>query len=123
MWPCLPSLRPTLPDERRQGDRAKSKLESGDDFLFLPEVVDAACLNLAEFWQLPRTSVNEDMIMHRSPFLGIAGKSHPDLVVRDYGEIDRERCERERLHKSGACWNNEPASEEHNAQVAKLVGA
>ena len=66
------------------------KLESGEDSLFLPGAVDAACLNFAKCWQLPRCSVNEDFIMYKSPSLGIAGWSHPDLVVLNYDEIDRE---------------------------------
>ena len=86
--------RPALPDEQRQCGRAKSKLESGEDSLFLPEVVDAACTNFAKFWQLPRSSINDDVIMYRLPPAGFAGWSYSDLVVRDYDEI-REREKRE----------------------------
>ena len=92
--------RPAPPDEQRQGGRAESKLDGKMDSLFLPEVIDAACENFAKFWQVSRSLVDEDLIMRRSPSLGIAGWSDPHLVVRDYGEIDRDR--RAKGHHEGA---------------------
>ena len=66
----------------------KSKFKGLEDSLFLPEVVDAACINFAKCVPFPRNLANEDLIMYRSPSLGIVGWSHQDLVVLDYGEID-----------------------------------
>ena len=67
--------------------------------------------------------------MCRSPSLGIAVWSHPDIFVLDYDEIDRERREHERLSEPGVCWGfgprceEEDISEKHNAQVAKMGSA
>ena len=118
-----------LPDEQGQGGRAKLKLESGEAYHFLPNVVDAACINFAKCLQLPTSLVNKYLIMYRSPSVGIAGWSHPDLIVLDYVEIDRERRERERLREPFASWifgprcGEEDIAEKHNAQVAKIISA
>ena len=40
------------------------------------------------------------VILQKSPSLGIAGWSEPDLTVRDYGLIDSERRMRERQERS-----------------------
>ena len=73
--------------------------------------------------------MNEWLIMYRSPSLGIAGWSHPDLVVLDDDEIDKERRDRERLREPGARWTfgvqteDERKSEKHSVQVVKFISA
>ena len=66
--------------------------------------------------------VDEQLIMSKSPSLGIAGWSDPDLVVRDYADIERERLQRERQ----VWWSFDlPAAaenvEDHNVKVLQLI--
>ena len=123
--------RPAPLSEDIQGGRAESKLTSeqwgfySDETPFLPETVDKALQNFAKFWDLPRSMVTRAMLEHRSPSLGIAEWSYPELVVLDNEQIIRDTIVRE---NGGQCWRFGMDSEEvdiakHNGEVAKLIDA
>ena len=95
----------------------------------MPEVVDRACHQFAKFWNVSRAIVDEAMINRHSPSLGVAGWSDPEIVVLDYDDIRREKLLYEKMSRPDACWNvgsnseEDDASEERNAQVARLINA
>ena len=96
---------PALYHQDQQGGNSESKhLEIDivdDEFpMFLPEVIDRACVNFARVWSVPVEAVNADIILERSPSLGIAGWSDPALMVLDNGLVDAERRMRERHERS-----------------------
>ena len=69
-------------------------------------------------------SVDEKLIMKKSPSLGMAGWSDPYLELRDYGLIDSERRMREQQGRSlsGHVIDDENM-EDQNVQIIRLIAA
>jgi hypothetical protein len=103
---------------------------------FSPQEIARACENFAQFWHCPVEDVSRETVEEFGSSLGIAGWSDPNLRLRSYEAIEREKADREqRETMSGCCAirsgdgaydggvesDAEKAAEEHNCQVIKLI--
>ena len=124
---------PALYHQDLQGGNSKSKHPKEDEIVyegctgfstFLPEVIDRARVNFAKFWNMPVEAVDERIITEKSPSLGIAGRSDPNLEIRDHGLIDSERRMREQQERSlsGHIVDDE-GTEDQNVQIIQLIAA